>query len=96
MLKNTDPATIDQFKKAEAASVLQKPTDFYKEAARYEGDFWAGHYDFTARDRYLAALERVNKDNLIAVYQKLLLNDKGLDILVQLRGKNFADKPAVH
>ena len=96
VLKNTDPATIDQFKKAEAASVLQKPTDFYKEATRYEADFWAGRYDFTARDRYLAALERVNKDNMMAVYQKLLLEDKGLDILVQLRGKNFAEKPTAH
>ena len=90
-LKAIDPAQIEQFKNSEAASVLQKPTDFYKEADRYEGDFWAAHYDFTARDRYLASLAKVNKENLIALYQKLLLDEKGLSLLVQLKGAGFKE-----
>ncbi len=94
-LKAIDPALIEQFKRAEVASVLQKPTDFYAEAKRYPGDFWAAHYNFDARWRYLAALEKVDKENLIALYQKMLLDKKSMNILIQLKGTAHADKPFV-
>lgn len=86
-------AQIEQFKAAETASVLQKPTDFYAEAKRYNGDFWAAHYDFTSRDRYLASLAKVTKDDVIALYQKLLIDKKSLNLTIQLKGTKFADKP---
>jgi protease III len=92
-LKLVDDNQIEQFKKAEAASVLQKPTDFYTEAKRYTGDFWAAHYDFTGRDRYLASLAKVNKEQLMKIYQKMLIEKKSMNILIQLKGTAFADKP---
>ncbi|RZA04178.1 MAG: hypothetical protein EOO68_08835 [Moraxellaceae bacterium] len=92
-LKALDPAQIEQIKKAEAANVLQKPTDLYAEASRYAGDFWKAQYDFSARERYLAALEKVNKDDLIALYRKMLLDKKSMNLLVQLKGTTFSGKP---
>lgn len=92
-LKAIDPAQIEQIKKSETAKVLQKPTDFYKEASRYSVDFWAAHFNFDARERYLAALARVSKENIIALYQKRLLEHKSMNIVVQLQGENFKGKP---
>jgi protease III len=41
----------------------------------------------------LAALQKVTKDDLIKIYQSLLLNDQSGKMLLQLRGTNFKDKP---
>lgn len=92
-LKATDAAEIEQAKQAMIANVLQKPTDFYAEAELYTGEFWNGKYQFDARDRYLAALKKVTKADLIAIYESLLMNDKSAKALLQLRGTNFKAKP---
>ncbi len=92
-LKATDAAEIEQAKQAIIANVLQKPTDFYAEADRYTGEFWNAKYKFDERDRYLAALQKVTKDDLIRIYEQLLLNDKVGKALLQLRGTNFKAKP---
>jgi len=94
-LKAIDPAAIEQFKKAERANVLQKPTDFYAEAKRYTADFWAARYDFDARERYLAALDKVTKNDLIALYQRMFVEKKSMNLTIQLKGTAFADKPYV-
>lgn len=88
-LKKIEPARIESFKQSERANVLQKPTDFYAESRRYSGEFFAGRYDFSNRDKYLAALAKVNKENVIALYQKMLLDKKAIDILIQIKGENF-------
>lgn len=92
-LNALDPAQIEQIKMAEAANITQKPTDFYKEAKRYDGDFWMGRFNFDSRDRYLAALAKVDKASLIALYQRLLLDGKNMHVLIQLQGTAFKDKP---
>lgn len=92
-LKALNPAAIEQFKKAEKASVLQKPSDFYAEATRYENDFWDANYQFNSRERYLESLEKVEKASLIELYQKMLLDKKSMNVLVQLKGTRFAATP---
>ncbi len=92
-LNSIDPSQIEQFKRAEVASVLQKPTDFYAESKRYPPDFWAAHYNFDARWRYLAALEKVDKEYLIELYQRMLLDKKSMNLSIQLKGSVHADKP---
>jgi protease-3 len=92
-LKATDPADIEQAKQSILANVLQKPTDFYKEAALYTGEFWNAKYKFDARERQIAALKKVTKEDVVKMYESLLLNDKAGALLVQLRGTNFKDAP---
>ena len=87
-----DAAEVEQAKQSLIANVLQKPTDFYAEAGRYTDEFWSAKYAFDARDRYLAALHKVTKDDLINIYQGLLLQEKAGQMLLQLRGTNFKDK----
>ncbi len=91
ILKATDAAEIEQAKQTTIANVTQKPTDFYKEAARYTNEFTNAKYLFNARDRQIAALKKVTKDDLIRIYEALLLNDKAGTLLIQLRGTNFKD-----
>lgn len=91
-LTATDAAEVEQAKQAMIANVLQKPTDFYAEAELYTNEFWNGKYQFDARDRYLAALKKVTKADLIAIYESLLMNDKSGRALLQLRGTNFKTK----
>jgi protease III len=92
-LKATDAADVEQAKLAMIANVLQKPTDFYAEAALYTSEFWSGKYAFDERDRYVAALKKVTKEDLVKIYEQLLLNDKSGKALLQLRGTNFNTKP---
>ncbi|HTF97808.1 MAG TPA: insulinase family protein [Cellvibrio sp.] len=92
-LKAIDEQEVEQAKQALIANVLQKPTDFYAEASRYTKEFWHGKYQFDARDRYLAALKKVTKADLIRIYENLLLNEKSGKALLQLRGTNFKTKP---
>jgi len=92
-LKATDAAEIEQAKQAMIANVLQKPTDFYAEAGLYTSEFWNAKYKFDGRDRYLAALQKVTKEDLLKIYEQLLLNDKSGKVLLQLRGTNFKAKP---
>jgi len=92
-LKALDPADLEATKQAMIANIMQKPTDFYKEASVYAGEFWQAKYAFDERDRQLAALKMVTKDDLIKIYEELFLNDKSSGMLLQIRGKNFKDAP---
>lgn len=92
-LKAMDPAQIEQSKAAQLASILQKPTDFRAEADLYSGDFWIARYSFDSRDRYIAALEKVNKEGLVALYQQMLLNGQAANVLIQLKGTALANRP---
>lgn len=93
VLKATDVAEIEQAKQTTLANINQKPTDFYKEAARYNTEFMNAKYLFNTRDRQIAALKKVTKEDLIRIYEALLLNDKAGTLLIQLRGTNFKDAP---
>ena len=90
-LKAIDPVKIEATKQAMIANIMQKPTDFYKEAGVYAGEFWHAKYNFDGRDRHLNALNMVNKDDLIKMYESLLLNEKSAGMLLQIRGTNFKD-----
>jgi protease-3 len=94
-LKAVDPGVIEATKQAMIANIMQKPTDFYKEAGQYAGEFWHAKYDFDGRDRHLNALKMVTKDDLIKIYEALFLNDKSSGMLLQIRGTNFKDAPFV-
>ena len=92
-LRALDPAKVESTKQAMIASILQKPTDFYKEANLYANEFWNAKYAFDGRDRYLASLRKVTKDDLVKIYESLILNEKSSGMLLQIRGTNFKDAP---
>jgi len=91
VLQAVNPAEVEQAKQAELANLLQKPTDFYQEMNLHNNEFFHGKYSFDGRDRYIAALQKVTKDDVVNLYKKLLLNDKTGAMLLQIRGTNFKD-----
>jgi len=52
----------------------------------------AARYNFDQRDRFIAALKKVDKASLIAVYQKMLVNKHCVNLLIQLQGTASANK----
>lgn len=92
-LERLDEKEVIAARDALIANLLQKPIDFYQEAGWYVNEFMLGKYSFDARDRYLASLKKVTKADLIAIYKSLLLNQQSGQVLIQLRGTNFKDKP---
>lgn len=94
-LEQLDERTILAARDTQLANLNQKPSDFYQESTWFSEEFMTGEYQFDLRERYLAALQKVTKADVIAVYKKLLLNEKSGRILVQMRGTNFKDKPVI-
>lgn len=92
-LQAVAPETLAQLKKSEIAQLTQKPANFHSEAQEYLWDFRLGRYDFARKQKLVAALEQVSKDDLLNLYQKLLLNEAGARVTIQLNGTHFNDKP---
>jgi len=93
ILEQLDEKEVIAAREALMANFLQKPIDFYQEASWYLNEFMLGKYSFDGRDRYLASLKKVTKADLIAIYKSLLLNQQSGQIVIQLRGTNFKNKP---
>jgi len=93
VLQATDPAEIEQAKQSLLANLQQKPTDFYEEMYRNNNDFFHARYSFDKRERQMAALSKVTKDDLIKIYKSLLLNDKSSGLFLQMQGTNFKGEP---
>ncbi len=94
-LQKVEPQRIEQIKQSLLENVLQKPTDFYNEMGRYTNEFWFAKYEFDARYRYIAALQKVTKDDLLNIYRKLILDPKVGRLLIQYRGTHFQQQPFI-
>lgn len=92
-LKALDPAKLAQLKAAEIAQITQKPNDYRAEATTHLQDFKEGKFNFDRKERMVKALEKVTKEDLLAVYQQLVLGKQGQHVVIQTRGANFKDKP---
>lgn len=94
-LEALDEKAIEATRDAMIANVLQQPANFYQESDRHWAEYIYAKYSFDGRDRYLSSLKKVDKANLIAVYKSYLLNNKTGQMLIQVRGNQFLDKPFV-
>jgi len=72
-LKELDATVIDKMKAAEIAKLNEKPKDFMAEAYEHLADFREGKFTFDRTQRKIKAIEQVSKENLIASYNKILL-----------------------
>lgn len=94
-LQDTSPQQIEQIKQSLLDNELQKPTDFAEEMNRYTNEFWLARYTFDARDRYIAALKKVTKNDVLNIYHKLLLDPNTGSLLIQYKGTTFKKQPFV-
>ncbi len=92
-LKALEPAQLEQLKAAEIAQIMQKPNDYRAEATQHLQDFREGKFSFDRKQRVVAALQKVTREDLIKIYQQLVLGKQGQNLVIQTRGANFSNKP---
>lgn len=92
-LASMSEAEIEQTKQSLVASLEEKPSDFYQDVGLYFPEFRVGHYDFDERDRFLAAVKTVSKNDLTTIYDNLFISGNAGQISIQLRGTNFTKAP---
>ncbi|MDQ2077063.1 insulinase family protein [Marinimicrobium sp. ABcell2] len=90
-LSAVEPAAIEQLRHSVVAQFTQRPNDFYAEATRQLGDFYLNNREFDTRDRLLDGLNSATKDDLVALYQELLLGESASRLQIQLRGTSFLE-----
>jgi protease III len=90
-LSKVEPAAIEQLRHSVVAQFTQRPNDFYAEATRQLGDFYRNNRAFDTRERLLAGLNAATKEDLVALYQDLLLGESVSRLQIQLRGSSFLD-----
>jgi protease-3 len=93
ILQAVTPETLAQLKKSEIAQITQKPANFNSEASEHLADFRWARYSFDRKEQFVQALSAVTKDDLVALYRKLLLDQSGMRINIQLKGTHFGDAP---
>lgn len=86
-----EPEAIEQLRQSVVAQFTQRPNDFYMEATRQLGDFYRNNRAFDTRDRLLAGFNAATKDDLVTLYDTLLLGDGASRLQIQLRGSEFRD-----
>lgn len=84
-LESVDAETIGRIK---LNLKMEKNSNTYK---NYRDDFLNGIYTFDSSERYLSEIDAVTQQDLVALYQDLILNNLGEHIQLQIKGKNHAD-----
>src|SRR5690606_28908717 len=92
-LQDLPVETLAQLKKSEIAKIQQKPTDFISEAKEHLLDFHWGKYSFDRKQRFVNALEKATKEDLLNTYRELLIKQQGTYFNIQLKGTAFTDEP---
>lgn len=90
-LENLDDAVLEQLRASVVAQLTQKPDNLNAEAGHYLNDFHDGNFEFDSRERLIAAIGNVSKEDLIETYQTLLLDQNATRLLIQLRGTRFLE-----
>lgn len=93
LLQDLPVETLAQLKKSEIAKIQQKPTDFTSEAKEHLLDFHWGKYSFDRKQRFVNALEKATKEDLLNTYKELLIKQQGTYFNIQLKGTAFIDEP---
>ncbi len=86
ILANMSEQEFEQSKQSILAEYKQKPNNLIGEAQPYFNDFVDNKLDFSSKQKAIAALESVTLDDLMPVYQKMLLGHQNMELLIQLRG----------
>jgi len=90
-LSNTDAAVVEQIKQSQLNQLIQQPADMWDEMKYYVIDFYEGELTFDSKQKLIEALQATSKDALLTRYQQTILNQQGIELMVQIKGSNFAE-----
>ncbi|GEM_PF-583783 len=90
-LEQLNDEQIAQSIDAIVKNIKDKPSNLKAEFSQYQYE-WRDHkWAFDNKEKFLAALQNVNKASLIKTYNELLLEGKHEQFAIQYRGENFKD-----
>ncbi|BET98240.1 pitrilysin [Xenorhabdus taiwanensis] len=86
-LKAMSDAEFEQYKKSLLTEMREPPQTFYSEVAGFDADFGRNNFKFDTREKAIAAMEKVTKEQVIEFYEKAVLKRQGLALVSQITGK---------
>ncbi len=93
MLDALTEAQFDNLKSGALTQLTEPPTNLSDEAGPYLADWSREQYDFSSREKLIAAVQSVTLASLQDYYQRTVLREDPSRILIQLRGKRWQDQP---
>src|SRR5690606_7987447 len=85
-LQLLDEATLSQLKSALIAQIQQPPDNLYSEYPRFINDFYRGNDDYDTRDKMIAAIGEVTREDILTLYRQLLLQSESQRVEVIIEG----------
>ena len=92
-LKATDEAVFTQIRKNMINSIKQKPENVYVESKRYFIDWLEQRNNYDTNEKIISILTATRKKDLLNLYNDMLLNGQSANVMIQLRGTKFKEKP---
>jgi protease-3 len=93
MLDALTQAQFDNLKSGALTQLIEPPTNLSDEAGPYLADWSRERYDFSSREKLIAAVQSVSLTSVKDYYQRTVLREDPSRILIQLRGKRWQDQP---
>ena len=93
MLAELTEEEFTNLKAGVITTLTQPPKNLAEEAGPFLGDWNRERYTYDTRAKLVAAAEGVTLEQIRAYYDETVMTESPSRILVQLRGKAFADDP---
>ena len=88
-----EPAKFEEIKAGVLTTLREPPKNLAEEASPYLSDWSRERYSFDTEAKLIEAVEAVTLESIQRYYQETVMAAEPSTILVQLRGKRFADDP---
>ena len=92
-LAELTPESFEKFKAGVLTAYTEPPKNLSEEAGPFVGDWADENYDFDTREKLIAAIEAVTLESLQSFYLDTVMAESPSRILIQLKGKRYADEP---
>ncbi|PDH36355.1 MAG: peptidase M16 [Halieaceae bacterium MED-G27] len=92
-LAELTPDSFEKFKAGVLTAYTEPPKNLSDEAGPFVGDWADENYDFDTRDKLISAIEAVTLESLQSFYLDTVMAESPSRILIQLKGKRYADEP---
>lgn len=93
---NLAELTAEEFERIKAGvltNLTEPPKNLSEEARPFVADWIKERYNFNSRAKLIAAVEAVSIDDIRAYYNATVMAEMPSKVLVQLRGRAFANEP---
>jgi protease-3 len=84
--------SFEKFKAGVLTSLTEPPKNLSSEAGPFASDWAIENHDFDSRDELITAVESATLDDVRAFFDSTVFSEERSRLVIQLRGKRFADE----